>query len=332
LDFNTIIRDLKNKVYHPIYLLYGEEEYFIDQISDYIEDHVLDESEKEFNQSVLYGLDTEVNALIAEAKRYPMMASHNVVIVKEAQKLKGIYELESYLKQHSPTTILVLCYKHGKVDGRKNFVKLAKKMGVSFESKRLYDNQVPSWIQTYVKDQKAKIDPKATNLLLEFLGTDLSKISNELDKLLINLKEGEEINAQMIEQNIGISKDYNVFELNNALGIKDIMKANRIINYFGQNEKSHAIPATLPMMYRFFSQLLLFHHFSPADDKTLASKMGVNPFFLKDYKVAAKNYSIKKIAKIMAYMREADLQSKGVMGGGVNTHDIYKELVFKILH
>jgi DNA polymerase-3 subunit delta len=332
LDFNKIIRDLKNKVYQPIYLLYGEEEFFIDQISDYIEDHVLEESEKEFNQSVLYGLDTEVRSLIAEAKRYPMMASYNVVIVKEAQKLRGIYELESYLKQHSPTTILVLCYKHGKVDGRKNFVKLAKKLGVVFESKRLYDNQIPAWIEEYLKGQGAAIEPKAMNLMVEFLGNDLSKISNELDKLLINLKEGERINDQLIEQNIGISKDYNVFELNNALGSKDVMKANRIINYFGQNEKDHAVPATLPMMYRFFSQILLFHHFSPADDRTLASKMGTNPFFLKDYKVAAKHYTVKKVAKIIEYMREADLQSKGVKGGGVNTHDIYKELIFKILH
>lgn len=332
MDFNKIIRDLKNKVYQPVYLLYGEEEFFIDQISDYIEDHVLEESEKEFNQSVLYGLDTEVQSLIAEAKRYPMMASYNVVIVKEAQKLKGIYELESYLKQHSPTTILVICYKHGKVDGRKNFVKLAKELGVVFESKRLYDNKIPAWIDEYIKAQGAKIEPKAMNLMVEFLGNDLSKISNELDKLLINLKEGETINDQLIEQNIGISKDYNVFELNNALGVKDVMKANRIINYFGQNEKDHAIPATLPMMYRFFNQILLFHHFSPADDRVLASKIGVSPFFLKDYKVAAKNYSVKKVAKIMEYMREADLQSKGVKGGGVNTHDIYKELIFKILH
>lgn len=332
MDFNKIIRDLKNKVYQPIYLLYGEEEFFIDQIADYLEEHVLEEAEKEFNQSVLYGLDTDVQSLIAEAKRYPMMASYNVVIVKEAQKLRGIYELESYAKQHSPTTILVLCYKHGKVDGRKNFVKLAKKIGVVFESKRLYDNQIPGWIEEYIRNQGATIAPKAMNLLVEFLGNDLSKISNELDKLLINLKEGEQIDDQLIEQNIGISKDYNVFELNNAIGVKDVMKANRIINYFGQNDKEHSIPSTLPMMYRFFNHLLLYHYFSPAEDRTLAAKMGVNPFFLKDYKVAAKNYSVKKLAKIMEYMREADLQAKGVKGSGVSTHDIYKELIFKILH
>ena len=332
MDYNKIIRDLKNKVYHPVYMLCGDEEYFIDKISDYIEDHVLNEGEKEFNQSVLYGIETDVLDLVSEAKRYPMMAAYNVVIVKEAQALKNIHELERYTEHPSPSTILVLNYKHAKPDGRKNYVKQIKKQGVFFESKRLYENQLPAWIASYLSEKKVAITPKATQMLIAYLGTDLSKISNEIDKLLIGLKDGEPIDDEQIEKNTGISKDYNVFELNNALGSKDVLRANRIVNHFGKNEKEHHLAMVLPMMYRFFSQLLLYHTVSREDNNTKASVVGVNPFFLKDFQNASRNYPVKKIARIISYLRDADLQTKGVKGSGATQHDILKELVFKILH
>ncbi len=332
MDYNKIIRDLKNKVYHPVYLLYGEEEYFIDQISDYIEENILDDSEKEFNQSVHYGLDVNVLDLISEAKRYPMMAPYNVVIVKEAQVIRNITELEKYVEQPSPTTVLVLNYKHGKPDGRKNYVKLIKKKGVLFESKRLYDNQVPAWIEQYISAKEVRITPKAIQLLIAYLGTDLSKIANEIDKLIISTPKGGVIDDEQIERNTGISKDYNVFELNNALGRKDVLRANVIINHFGNNTKDHNISMLLPMVYRYFSQLLLFHTVSKKDKTTQARVLGINPFFIKDFQAASRYYSIKKIARIMEYLREADIQSKGLKGGGMNQHEILKELVFKILH
>jgi len=331
LEFNQIIRDLKNRVYYPIYLLNGDEEYFIDQISDYIEKSVLDESEQEFNQTVLYGLDTDVLTVEAEAKRYPMMASHNVVIVKEAQHLKKLETLVNYAKNPTPTTILVLNYKHKKSDGRSAFTNEVKKSGVLFTSKRLYDNQVSPWIESYLKDEGFTITPKASLLLVEFLGTDLSKISNELDKLILNLPAGSSIDPKAIEENIGISKDYNAFELNNALGERNILKANKIIVHFGKNEKAYPLPLILPTMYRFFSQLLLFHTAKHLSDREIAAKIGVNPFFVKDYKLAGRNYSVKKIARIMVSLRKADLLSKGV-GGSQSNYEILQELVFEILH
>ena len=331
MEFNQIIRDLKNRVYYPIYLLNGDEEYFIDEISDYIEKSVLDESEQEFNQTVLYGLDTDVLTVESEAKRYPMMASHNVVIVKEAQHLKKIENLANYAKNPSPTTILVLNYKHKKADGRSVLTKEVKKSGAFFTSKRLYDNQVGSWIESYLKDEGYTITPKASLLLVEFLGTDLSKISNELNKLMLNLPSGSAIDPKAIEENIGISKDYNAFELNNALGERNILKANQIILHFGNNEKAYPLPLILPTIYRFFSQLLLFHTVKNESNREIAAKIGVNPFFVKDYQAAARNYSVKKIARAIASLRKADLLSKGV-GGSLNNHEILRELVFEILH
>jgi DNA polymerase-3 subunit delta len=332
LKYEEIIRDLKNKVYHPVYLLCGEEEYFIDMISDYIEDHVLEESEKEFNQSVLYGMETDVQALIAEAKRYPMMASYNVVIVKEAQNLKKIEELASYAKNPSKTTILVLNHKHKKADGRSALTKAVKKDGVYFESKSLYENQVPEWIDSYIKNKGMAITPKAKQLLVEFLGTDLSKIANELNKLVLSLEKGSEIDPLTIEKNIGISKDYNVFELNNALGMRDVVRANKIINHFGKNSKEHPMPMLLPMIYRYFSQVLLYHTVANADRNKIAATLGINPFFVKDYVQAAKNYPVKKVARIISALRDVDVRSKGVGGTDIEDQELMKELIYKIIH
>lgn len=332
MKYEEIIRDLKNKVYHPIYLLFGEEEFFIDQISDYIEKNVLNESEKEFNQTVLYGMETDVQTLVALAKRFPMMASYNVVLVKEAQNLKKLDELLEYAKQPSPTTILVLNYKHKKPDGRMAFVKQLKKDGVFFHSKALYPNQVPSWVEGYLKGKGFGIEPKASQILVDSLGEELSKISNELDKLIITLGEPKEISASDIERNIGISKEYNVFELTNALGNRDIVKSNKIINYFSKNGKEHPLARVLPMIYSYFSKLLLYHTVSTKDRNVIAATLGVNPFFIKDYAKGASNYSVKKIARVISALRKADLHSKGVGGGELSDSDIYKELIFEILH
>jgi len=332
LEFHQIIKDLRSKSYKPIYLLCGEEEFFIDQISDYIEQHLLGEGEKEFNQTILYGLDTDVLAVEAEAKRYPMMSPYNLVMVKEAQNLKKIEALASYANNPSPTTILVLAHKHKKADGRSAFTKAVKKHGVYFESKKLYDNQLAPWIEQYVQDRSFSISPKASLLLVEFLGASLSKVSNELDKLMINLKEGDTIDPKLIEENIGISKDYNVFELNNALGVRDVVKANQIINYFGQNEKTHPLPMVLPSLYRYFSQLLLFHTVKDKPNREIASKLGINPYFIKDFQTASRQYSIKKIAKIIAGLRKADLQSKGIGSSSMSNHEILQELIFLIIH
>ena len=332
MEFEQIIRDIKNKAFKPIYLLTGDEEYFIDKISDAIENSALNDSEKEFNQTVLYGIETDLLTIESEAKRFPMMSEFNVVIVKEAQSLKKLEGLSNYAKNPSTSTILVINYKHGKPDGRSGFVKEVKKSGVFFESKKLYENQVGPWIDSYLKRKGHTIEPKATFLLVDFLGTDLSKISNELGKLIINLAQGTVISPSIIEENIGISKDFNVFELNKALGDKNVLKANRIINYMGKNEKAHPIQMVLPSVYRYFSQLLLYQTVRNGSSREVAAKLGVNPFFANDYISAGRNYNTKKVARSIAALRKADNLSKGIGSTGMSNHDILQELVFEILH
>lgn len=333
MTYQNILNDLKNKVYHPVYFLTGEEPYYIDIISDYIEKKVLDETEKDFNQNVLYGKDTDIGTIISEAKRYPMMANHNVVIIKEAQHLaKELDQLESYLENPTPSTILVFCYKYKKVDGRKAIGKKLKKKAVFFESKKLYDNQVPDWISANLKAKNYTITPQANILIAEFLGTELSKIANELNKLTINLTEGSNITPEIVEQNIGISKDYNNFELNNALGAKNVLKANQIINHFSKNEKDHPLVVTLGVLYGFFSNVLKLHYLKDKSQNNIASELRVHPFFVKDYQTAARNYPIRKAVKIIEYLRDYDLKSKGVNSATTTNGELLKELIFKILH
>jgi len=333
MTYQNILTDLKNKVYHPVYFLTGDEPYYIDLISNYIENKVLDESEKDFNQSVLYGKDTDISTIIGEAKRYPMMANHNVVIIKEAQHLaRELDKLESYLDNPTPSTLLVFCYKYKKVDGRKAIGKKLKKQAVYFDSKKLYDNQVPDWISNNLKARNYTITPHATALIAEFLGTELSKIANELNKLTINLTEGSNITPEIVEQNIGISKDFNVFELNNALGSKNILKANQIINHFAKNEKEHPLVMTLGVLYSFFSNVLKLQYLKDKSKNNIASVLRVNPFFVKDYQTAAQNYPIRKLVKIIEYLREYDLKSKGVNSSSTTQGELLKELIFKILH
>jgi DNA polymerase-3 subunit delta len=342
-DFTQILSDLKKKVYHPVYFLMGEEPYFIDAISDYIENNVLDEMEKEFNQTVLYGRDVDLATVLGSAKRFPMMSSYQVVIVKEAQNIRDFAAKEkadkddkppflTYIENPQKSTILVICYKYKSLDKRTSLAKSIAKHAVLFEAKKLYENQVPDWIMGYLKGKGYGISPKAAALLTEYLGNDLSKISNELDKLMINLPAKAEITEQHIQDNIGISKDYNIFELQTALGKKDVLKANRIINYFASNPKDNPLVMTLVSLNSFFSKLLMYH-FTPDKSKgSIASALGVNPFFVGDYERAARNYPLNKLRAIIAELREYDLKSKGIENASVPDGELLKELVFKILH
>jgi DNA polymerase-3 subunit delta len=333
MDHKQILTDLKNKVYHPVYFLSGEEPYYIDIVADYIEDNILDAAEKEFNQTIVYGKETDMITVISESKRYPMMANHNVVIVKEAQHLeKEMDKLEAYLDQPTPSTILVFCYKYKSLDGRKGVTKKIKKQAVLLESKKLYDNQVPDWINGYLKSKKYTISPHASALIAEFLGTDLSKVANELNKLILNVPAGTEITPELVEKNIGISKDYNSFELNKAIGTKDVLKANKIVYHFAKNQKDNPLPMTIGILYSFFTNILNYHYAKDKSRNNIASLLRISPFFVQEYQVAAGNYSIKKAVKVIEYLRDYDLKSKGVNNTSATPGDLLKELVFKIIH
>lgn len=325
----SIIGDINKGNIKPVYFLMGEEPYYIDGISQYIEKNVLSEEEKGFNQTVLYGRDVSVEDVISSAKRYPMMAERQVIIVKEAQDLsRTIENLVSYAKNPQPTTVLVMCYKYKTLDGRKALAKEIKKTGVLFESKKIYENQVPNWISRVLSGKGYTITPKASQMLVEFLGNDLSKINNELEKLQLILKPGEQITPNIIEENIGISKDFNNFELQNAIGAKDVKKAFAIIQYFSQNPKNNPIVVTLGMLYSFFSKLLKYH--ALADTREAPKALGVHPFFIKDYQLAARNYPMRKVSAVIAGIRTVDMKSKGVGAGNMSQEDLLKELLIEI--
>lgn len=321
-----IIEGIKNKDLKPIYFLMGDEPYYIDGIAKYIEDTVLLEDEKGFNQMVLYGRDVTVEDIVSNAKRYPMMSEKQVVIVKEAQDLsRTIENLVSYVENPQPSTILVICFKYKTLDKRKKLSKLIEKNGILFESKKLYESQMPDWIRRVLAGKGHTITPKAAIMLVEFLGNDMSKVNNELEKLQLIIGPGEQITAQHIEDNIGISKDFNNFELQNAIGSKDIKKAFTIIQYFSQNPKSHPIVLTISLLYSFFSKLLKYHALT---DKSKAPKeLGVSPYFIKDYQVAARNYPMKKVSKIISVIRDVDMKSKGVGAANLSQGDLLKELL-----
>ncbi|MCO4292182.1 DNA polymerase III subunit delta [Solitalea sp. MAHUQ-68] len=336
-----ILKELKAKKYRPIYFLHGEEEYYIDLISNYIEEKVLSDAEKGFNQTVLYGKETDMTTILNNAKRYPMMSEYQVVMVKEAQNIKfgkdkGDKDQDpftAYVDNPLRSTILVFCYKHGKIDGRLKVFKNIEKHGVLFESKKLYDNQVPAWIADYVQEHGFKMSPQATALLAEYLGNDLLKISNELEKLMINIPKGAEIGVKEIETNIGISKEYNVFELQNALGKRDVLKANQIINYFAANKKDNPAVVVMATLAGYFSKLFVYHCLKDKSKPAVASALGVNPYFVGDYELAARNYPQGKTMQIISFLREYDLKSKGVGStGNTDEGDLMKELVWKILH
>ena len=332
MNYKEIISSISNKDFHPIYFLMGEEPFYIDKISDYISDNVLESQEKEFNQSVLYGKEVDVAQIIAEAKQFPFGATHRVVIVKESQNIKNIDELESYLDNPQPSTILVICYKYKKLDKRKKFTKSLAKKALLFESKKLYDNQVPDWIAKYLSEKGYKIEEKAAFMLAEFLGTELSNISNELDKLMVIVKKEEKITANIIEKNIGISKDYNIFEFQQALGKKDILKSTQIVNHFSANPKAHPLVVTLGMLFSFFQKLMTYHSIKDKNRNNVVAELKVNPYFVNQYSSAARNYSQSKLFDIFTYLKQYDLKSKGVNNTSTKDGELLKELVYRILH
>jgi len=333
MDFNQIIGDLKNKNYSPVYFFEGEEPFFMDQISDYILENVLTEDERGFNQTILYGKDLSLDSIMTAAKRFPMMAERQVVVIREAQNIKNIEDLAPYVEKPMRSTILVFNYKYKTIDKRKKLYKALQKNGVYLESKPLYENKVPAWISEYLKEKNLGIDPRAAQMITDFVGSDLQRIVNELEKVTISLVPGTSIMPEDVEKNIGISKEFNTFELQNALGNKDILKSNRIINYFIDNEKLHPLTVIIGMLVTYFRKLLIYYSIENKNDRTaVAQKLGVNPFFINDYSNAANKYSLDKAVNIIAMLREYDLRSKGARGGTTSNGDLLKELVFKILH
>ena len=355
-EFNQILLDLKRKIYKPVYFLSGEEPYYIDLISDFIENNVLEADEREFNQTIVYGKDTGITEILGLAKQFPMMSEYQVVIVKEAQHIKELakksseesespleetvapsnsgnsQQLLNYLVKPQPSTILVFCYKYKTIDKRGAIGKALQKNAVLVETKKLYDNQLPEWITNYVKEKNYSIGPKAAFLIAESLGSELSKIINEIDKVLINLKPGGEVTPELVHSQIGISKEFNVFELQKAFSNKDVLKANRIINHFAANEKENPAPLVLSMLYAYFSKILRFHFLADKSKFAAASAMGVNPFFIEDYSRAASAFSIPKLKLIISHLKECDLKSKGIDNTSMPYGELLKELVFKILH
>ncbi|MBA7519245.1 putative protein YqeN [subsurface metagenome] len=333
MTFEQILKDLRNKIYKPIYFLTGDEPYFIDKITDYISRHVLTDEEKTFNQEILYGKDTDIPSIINSARRFPMISANQVIIVKEAQNIPGIDDLIYYVENPLKSTILVINYKYKKLAKNKKIYKAIQKNGVLFESKKLYDNQIPEWINNYLAKSNHRIDPGVGLLLTEYLGSDLSKIVNEIEKLKITLPpDNKKITIEHIEKNIGISKDYNNFELHKALSQKNILKANRIINYFGKNQKENSITLTISSLYYFFSKVLTYHFIKNKTTQNVVAALKVHSYFVSEYKLAAQKYNPEKLVEIFSILREFDLKSKGIGNVSVPPGDLLKEMIYKILH
>jgi DNA polymerase-3 subunit delta len=335
MDVNSLLSDIKQRRYKPVYLLHGEEAHYIDVISDLLEQTVLQEAQKGFDQTVLYGKDTDVSTIVNAAKRYPMMSDYQVIIVKEAQNLKWKQEdelLVKYAENPTPTTILVFAYKYGKFDKRTKLYKQLDKIGVVFESAKLQDYKIAAWIGDEVKREGREIHPQAAALMAEYLGTDLSKISNELHKLMLNVPKDREIALKDVEENIGISKDYNVFELTKALGKRDAVKAFQIVDYFDANPKANPMVVVMGALSSYFIRLLKYHYLPDKSSQAVAKALGVNPFFTKEFAEAGRNFGRRKTFDIFSILREYDLKSKGMnVGPHVTNGELMRELIFKIL-
>ena len=331
LTETQLITDIKNKNLKNVYLITGDENYSIDKISDCFEHNVVEEDFIDFDQTILYGRDVTMESVITAARRFPMMSPYQLILVKEAQDIKNWNSLSAYLEHPQPQTVLVFCYRHKSMDKRTQAYKSIAKHGIVFESKKMYDDKVPSWIMSYAEENGYTISHRGAAIIAESIGNDLSKIVNELSKVFIIQPKGSQITENIIEENIGISKDYNVFELQNSIGRKDVLRCNKIINHFVANPKDNPIQAILPNLYGYFIKVMIYHQL---DDKSkAASILGVNPYFVKDYQVAASNYSLQKLASIIGYLKDADLKSKGLGNTGTVTEgELLKELIFKILH
>jgi len=333
VTYQEILSDLKKRIFKPVYFLAGDEPYYIDLIINYIENNILPEAEKAFNQIIIYGDDTNIASIIDTARRFPMMSSHQVVIVKEAQSLKRIEDLTLYLEKPLSSTILVFSYKYKTIDKRTKLFKALESKAVYFESPRIRDYLIPGWIERYLMTKGIKTDPNASVMLTEYLGTDLHKIVNELDKLIITLPpEKPVITTSLIEKNIGISKDYNNFELQKAIGEKKVLKANMIINYFANNPKDNPITLSIASLFGYFSKLLTYHYLTDKSKNNVAAALKVNPYFVKDYENSAAKYNVSKTVQVISLLRTFDMKAKGYGDPGTEPGDLLKELVFKILH
>ena len=327
----SILNEIKAGDIRPLYFLMGEEAFFIDQISTFIETSVLDETQRGFDQTTIYGKDTSIDAIVSSAKRFPMLAERQVIVVKEAQNLsRTIEDLLPYVKNPQHTTTLVICYKYKSIDKRKALYKALSKAHVVFESKKIYDSKIPSWISGELQKMNLKITPKASYLLSEFLGNDLAKISNELSKLQLVMGDNDLITPELIQINIGISKDFNNFELQKAIAQLDQKKAYQIVRYFSENPNQHPMVLTVATLYSFFSKLMILHTVNDRNPKVLSRAIGVNPYFLNDYTAAAKNFPMRRISSVFQTLRTMDVKSKGV-GANLKPLDLYQELIFRIL-
>ncbi len=334
MSYQKLIKDAQSQQFKPVYVLHGEEPFFIDKISEAIIANALTEAERSFNQTILYGKETEFKTVVDNARQFPMMAQRRLVVLKEAQEMRTLSNLESYVSNPSPQTVLLIAHKHKKLDMRTKFAKSLGAHAEVFESKKLYDNQVPQWIGSYVQSQNRSIDPQASMLLAEYLGSDLSRITTELDKLQLHVESGGVIDSKIIQEYVGISKDYNVFELQKALGDRDSVKAFRIIKYFDENPKSNPLVLVLGNLYSYFTKLLLFKENSGKRDQEILSAMGMSPRafgFLKEYRIAAANYSFPQLQNVIRLLAEADRKSKGISGRNLSTKAVLQEFIGEVL-
>ncbi|MGG5507571.1 MULTISPECIES: DNA polymerase III subunit delta [unclassified Myroides] len=332
-QLKEIVRNIKNKTIAPVYFLMGDEPYYIDNVADYIESNVLTEEEKGFNQMILYGRDVTIQDIVSNAKRFPLMADKQVIIVKEAQELaKTIEQLDDYVNQPQPSTVLVFCYKYKTIDKRKKLYKSLQKKAVLFESNRLKEYKLEGWLQQTVSKRGYSIDPKSAAMLIEFLGNDLSKIVKELDKLALVLPKGQPITAEVIEKNIGISKDYNNFELMKAIVDRNQFHAYKIANHFAQNPRNNPFVVTIGIVYAYFSKLLLYHGLQDKSPQNVMRNLKIVQYAIKDYELGFKTYPMKRVSQIIAHLKEVDLKGKGVGASQLPQGDLLKEMLIKIFN
>ena len=340
MDANVrkILSDLKAKKYSPVYFLQGEETYYIDLISDFIEQNILTDAEKGFNQVVLYGKDVTMAAVLTNARRFPMMAERQVVIVKEAQEIQDLNKeigsklLLDYLTKQVPSTILVFCHKHKNLDKRRDLGKKIDKLATTLTTKKGYDNQLPEFVSGYVGEKKVSMEDRAVLALCEFVGNDLHRLANEIDKLIISLPKGESISVEQVMNQVGVSKEYNIFELQRAILAKDALLANRIVNYFESNTRKNPIIPVVAFLYSFFSKLLAATQASDKSDKGLVSELKVSPYAARDYTLALRQYPQQKIMDNISSLRDADLKLKGVNTGSADEGQIFRELIWRLMN
>ncbi|HOW25451.1 MAG TPA: DNA polymerase III subunit delta [Bacteroidales bacterium] len=332
MTFEQIIGTLKSRTYFPVYLLTGDEPFYIDELCRYFEKEIVPDDQKDFNLHIIYGKDADAGTIMDFAKQFPVMAERQVVIVKEAQELKNIEELQSYVDNPQGTTLLVLCYKYKKLDKRKLFARAIEKKGIVFESQKIYENRIPDWIRGQVKERGYDIQPKAAMMLTESLGADLTRIANEISKLLINIPSGTVIDDMLVSRYVGVHKDYNVFELQRALGGREIFRANQIVAYFASNPKENPLTKVSSILYVFFLKVLMYHQLKDKSRNAAAAALSVNPYFIQDYVTASQNFTPNQLMRIISCFREYDMKSKGVDNISADDGELMKEMVFKILH